>query len=283
MRRVKINDFRGTKAVESLRVGYFPGRRVTTLIVEDVENDEENFAKISRVIRRLGGRILIVRPSSPTKNIVDVMFVIELPEEKEEELCSKIEELGLCREVTVIEPTNSYMFFNVFFPYIVSGRRAVIMREPMYRGILLGMRRRFGEGAAKVFLNFIGHEVGQEAAASISPIIKDLNLENAVETFLLVAQAFGYMIVESVEKVNDKIIVKGLYSWEGEIMRDLYDTPQCYFTKGILEGFLTALTGDKWIGKEVECIAKGDDRCTFILERESEATKQEQEPAAIEI
>ena len=276
MRRVKINEFRGTKAAESLRIGYFPGKHVTTLIVEDVENDEENFAKISRVIRMLGGKILLVRPSSPTKKIVDVMFVIELPRKLEEELCSKIESLGLCKQVTVIESFNPNVFFNVFFPYIVSGCRAIIMREPMYKGILLGMRRRFGEGAAKVFLNFIGYEVGKEAAASISPIIKDLELVKAVETFLLMGQALGYAIVESVEKVDDKIIVRLLYSWEGEIMRSMYDTPQCYFNKGILEGFLLALTGEKWVGKEVECVAKGDDRCIFILEREYEAEAEKE-------
>ena len=276
MRRVKINEFRGTKAAESLRIGYFPRKHVTTLIVEDVENDEENFAKISRVIRMLGGKILLVRPSSPTKKIVDVMFVIELPRELEEELCSKIESLGLCKQVTVIESFNPNMFFNVFFPYIVSGCRAIIMREPMYKGILLGIRRRFGEGAAKVFLNFIGHEVGKEAATSISPIIKHLELVKAVETFLLIGQALGYAIVESVEKVDDKIIVRLLYSWEGEIMRNIYDTSQCYFNKGILEGFLLALTGEKWVGKEVECVAKGDDRCIFILEREYEVEAEKE-------
>ena len=68
--------------------------------------------------------------------------------------------------------------------------------------------------------------------------------------------------------VEDLAIIVGLAeNWEGAAMRNEYNSPQCFFTKGMIEGYLEAATGERWDAEEVECLAMGSERCAFIIQK----------------
>lgn len=60
----------------------------------------------------------------------------------------------------------------------------------------------------------------------------------------MIEQAMGYALPKGVEVFGDSMAVRLLDNWEAAALKKLYRTPQCYFTKGMLEGFLRSLTGE---------------------------------------
>jgi len=265
--RVGILDLVATKPIESLRFQIFPEKSLKLFLVEDVKNSPENMGRITRAIAIEGGKIAIMRPSNPRGEITDILYHVECPEGKEEEIASRIEELGVCKRVLIIDMPDKRLALNVLFPYKVMGERAVVMMEAVYSGFMNGMRRRLTEGGAKAFLYLIGVEVGKELFMSIAQILRGKSLTECIETIFHIQRALGYCMLRSIKSIDDTIIIEVSDNWESSILEKRYTSPQCHLTRGIIEGFLRQLTGAKWEVNEVECLGMGDDKCVFTILR----------------
>ncbi|RLI39532.1 hypothetical protein DRO64_10400 [Candidatus Bathyarchaeota archaeon] len=261
------SSFKHVKSYETSCLGYFPGKVVKVILVKDVKNAHEIFSELNRLIIAEDCKILNIIPSSLNNPIIDLCYFLECDADAAKRAIEAIKKFGFSKSVMIVDSPLNDLALIPFFPFIVADRRAVIMREPMYKGLFRGFRKRLGIGAAKVFLSLMGIDVGKEAYEAFSDIIKGMDAANALKILLMIGQSFGFCFLESVKVENDAIIVSLIENWEGAAMRNEYDSPQCFFTKGIIEGFLEAVTGRPWDAEEVECLAMGSSRCTFVIHR----------------
>jgi len=261
------SSFKHVKPYKTSCLGHFPSRSVKVILVEDVKNTHETLSELNRLIIAEDCKILNMVPSSLNDPFIDVCYFLECSSEAAGRAIEAIKKFGFSKSVTIVDSPLDDLALTPFFPFIVADRRAVIMREPMYKGLFRGFRKRLGIGAAKVFLRLIGVDVGKEAYEALSDIIKGIDAADALKILLMIGQSFGFCFLESLKVEDDAIIVSLIENWEGATMRNEYDSPQCFFTKGIIEGFLEAATGRPWDAEEVECLAMGSSRCTFIIHR----------------
>ena len=266
---VYSSSSRHVKPRETSCLGYFPGKVVKVILVKDVKNTHETLGELNRLIMAEDCKILNMVPSSLSDPFIDICYFLECDDDAAKRAIEAIKKFGFSKSVTIIEMPSDDLALAPFFPLIVGGRRAVIMREPMYNGLFKGFRKRLGIGATKVFLRLVGIDAGKEAYESLSNIVKNLDVVNALKTLFMIGQSFGFCFLESLKVEDNAIIVSLIENWEGATMRNEYSSPQCFFTKGIIEGFLEAMTGEQWDAEEVECLAMGSNRCTFIIQRKT--------------
>ena len=269
MKKLNILEVRDVKPAESLRVEFFPDRRLKGILVRDVENTSESLGKVTREIRVFADTV-IMRPSSPTKKVTDVLYYIECKEEGcEEIIASRIEKLGIAKEVIILDLPDERFAFSVFFPILTLGERSVVFRETLCRGLINGLRKEMGENAAKAFLHLIGVSIGRNIAKSLENVFRDRSLEECLKIITLIARAQGFFIPEKIEVKPDAIIIDIRDNWEAVCLDEKYRNkgPQCFWTKGALKGILEELTYTTWDVEEVKCIANGDPVCQFIARK----------------
>lgn len=268
VRKVRLSELIPTRHAESLNLNFFPTKKLKGIVVRGVENFTENFGAIARAIHVEGGNIVIMRPSSPSGEKVDILYYVECAEDVEETIASRIRELGIAEEILLIESPDERLALNIFFPYMVMDERAIIMREAVYSGLFNGLRELMKEGGAKTFLYMIGVQTGKEVTNSLKPILEGKSILESLETLALIAKALGYFNSERIHLQEEFLVFDIRDNWEAACLKKRYNTPQCYWSKGVLEGFLSELTGFKWKVEEKECAAMGNERCRFIIKRD---------------
>ena len=262
-------EVRDVRPAESLRVEFFPDRRLRCILVRDVENTPENLGRISREIRSIAD-IVIMRPSSPTKNVTDVLYYIECKKGGcEEIIASRIEKLRISREVIILDLPDERFALSVFFPILTLGERSIVFRESLCRGLINGLRREMGETAAKAFLHLIGMNIGRDIARSLKSIFEDKSLEECLKIITLMARAQGFFLPEKIEVKPGSIIIDVQENWEAVCLDEEYRNkgPQCFWTKGALKGILQELTHARWDVEEVKCLANRDPICRLIASK----------------
>jgi len=246
-----------------------PNANFKMILLRDMIYEPDNVRKVLQVIRGCGGRPRLMPPSNPLGRIVDMAFIFECPEGVEEVIARKIEELGICKEVQIIEPLDRRVAINLFFPIICNGRRAVIMPEILYGNLFEEMRMRFKPALTQIFL----YQLGVQAGASLAELLKDI-LErykddpiNALRVLFHYGRAFGYNVLDRFEILDDKIVLEVLDGWEAKALKKRYTSPQCHLTRGLIEGFLKKVIGGEWDVEEKECVAMGSETCKFIVRK----------------
>jgi len=262
-------SFKHVKPYKTSCIGYFPGKSVKVVLVRDVKNTHENLSELNRLIVAEDCRILNIVPSSLKDPFIDLCYFLECDSDAARRAIEAIEKFGFSKSATIVDSPLDDLALIPFFPLIVADRRAIIMREPMYRGLFRGFRKRVGVGAAKVFLRLVGVDVGREAYEALSEIVRGLDAVNALKVLLMIGQSLGFCYLEELKLEDDAIIASLAENWEGAAMRNEYNSPQCSFTKGVIEGYLETATGERWDAEEVECLAMGSERCTFIIQRQA--------------
>ena len=268
MKRVSLFDLTETAPAESLQVEFFKDASLKCILVKRVENTEENLRKVvTKVVGK--SKIVIMRPSSPTSKIVDLLYYIEGPEGVEEEIASEIEGLGIAEEVVIIDLPNEKLALNVFFPILTLGERSIILRERIYSGFFNGLRERMGEGGAKAFLYLIGLNMGKKIAQSLHHLLGETDLIKCLKLLAFVGRAQGFFSIIEIEKGDDSISIDIRDNWEAACIAEKYrkKKPQCFWTKGVLKGILNELTSEVWNISETRCVAAGDDACRFTAKR----------------
>jgi len=123
VRYVDLMELGRTDPLQSLRLQYFPDRRLATILVRGVENKPENIREITRTIAMGGGRIMIMRPSNPAGEVIDILYVVDCPPGKEKDIASRVERLGRAGEVLIVKQPDERLALNVLFPYMIMGER----------------------------------------------------------------------------------------------------------------------------------------------------------------
>jgi len=260
-------SFKHVKPYKTSCLGHFPGKSVKVLLVRDVKNTHENLSELNRLIIAEDCKILNMVPSSLKDPFIDVCYFLECDPDAANRVIKAIKKFGFSKSAAIVDSPLDDLALVPFFPFIVADRRAVVMREPMYKGLFRGFRKRLGIGAAKVFLRLVGVDVGREAYEALSEMVRGLDAVNAIGVLLMIGQSLGFCFLEELKVEDDAIIVGLAENWEGAAMRNEYNSPQCFFTKGVIEGYLEAATGERWDAEEVDCLAMGSERCAFIIQK----------------
>ena len=264
MRRVSFFELEGVKPAESLRVEFFPDRRLTAILVRDLENTPENIRIITREVTK-NCKVVIARPSSPDKKFTDILYYLECPSGSGEEVAEAVEKLGIAKEVLLIDLPDERLALSVFFPILTLGERSVVMRESFYSGFMNGLREQMSEPAARAFLHLIGLNVGKSIASSLKRILEKKELLEKLKIITFIGRAQGFFDVRKVEKAGETIVIELKDNWEATVLEEKFRNkgPQCFWTKGALKGILMELTGENWDVEEKKCAADGDEACEF--------------------
>ena len=265
MRYVDLMELGRTDPLQSLRLQYFPDRRLATILVRGVENKPENIRVITRTIVMGGGKVMIMRPSNPAGKIIDILYVVDCPPGKEEDIASRVEGLGRAGEVLIVKQPDEGLALNVLFPYMIMGERGVIITKPILEGFLNGVREKLGEGGAAAFLYLIGLDIGRKIFSAIRILLAGKTVVESLRLLGYIMRSLGICRLKSINARDEAIELEILDGIEASCLKKPYKTPQCHNIRGVLAGFLNELTGKRWRVEEVKCEAAGDDCCKFII------------------
>ncbi|MBO3799956.1 MAG: hypothetical protein FGF52_02720 [Candidatus Brockarchaeota archaeon] len=153
---------------------------------------------------------------------------------------------------------------ELFFPLMVGGERSFTLRVESFGAILKRLYEKFGTGAA-VILYEMGISLGESKVESIIKKYK-VDKQTALKIILAERAAKGWCIAEA-EEVNSKravIIARELF--ECLPFKGKQERPISQLFRGYLTGVFQKLYGKGFTVSEVNCIAKGDDVCRFLVE-----------------
>ncbi|MFX1295496.1 MAG: V4R domain-containing protein [Promethearchaeota archaeon] len=162
---------------------------------------------------------------------------------------------------------HTFKGFTIFKGVIEGGiegfkQRNCIMDKIHWNSFYLSMYKHLLGDATNAILKKIGEDYGKEIFAMIQ------------EKFRVDTNTVFLFILQNLEKLgwgafrNAKIDTD-----RKEITVELHNSneaynaeiPSCYHVKGILRGIGKSVLGDNIVVREIECIAKGDKICKFIL------------------
>jgi len=183
-------------------------------------------------------------------------------------LGEEIKRVRYVDEVDVIKPLfEGFTTDKFFFPLIMAGDRAIILRKPLYEGLIKRLRSELGSGYEAI-LYYMGVEMGREAFKDhIKVAGRDLNrLIIVVEEFFRLV-GFGVIKITDIE-LGKKCTIRVFDNFECELFTDLKESSS-HLIRGILAGWFAEASGISDISRiravEVKCIAKGDPYCEIVI------------------
>ncbi len=182
------------------------------------------------------------------------------------DMAKELESTGMARHAEVIEPiADGLIIDNLSHPITAGGDRAIILRAAAYRRLIDEVKAQFGTGAV-AFLYYQGLELGRGFGRLHRAAAEAVGLKDPVEVYRKVSTAmfqwagFGRVEVIHIGDSGGKIAVYGSFECEGAKGTG---HPSAALLRGIVAGVFPELFGKPFQVDEVECIAKGDQRCTF--------------------
>ena len=183
-------------------------------------------------------------------------------------LSEEIKEIKYVDRVNVIEPLfKGFTTDKFFFPLIMAGNRVIILRKPLYEGLIKRLRRELGSGYEAI-LYYMGVEMGREAFKDYVKMIGgDLNkLIIVVEEFFRLV-GFGVIRIVDVE-LGRRCTVRVFDSFECELFIGLNEYSS-HLIRGILAGWFAEASNVSDISRvratEIKCIARGDPYCEVVI------------------
>jgi len=170
----------------------------------------------------------------------------------------------------LISSLNSIRFRDEVGEVEYFGQKVVLLRRDAFSLIRKELSRVAGT-ASGVILEVAGRRVGTEEGIVLSSKAEGLGLNRpeGLPDFIRTAveesnMGFGKMQVKELEISVGKAVVIVQNSFEAEDA-GVSLKPICRFTSGYLEGIFCQLVGKNMRSQEIECKAKGDNDCKFIL------------------
>ncbi|MEA1944451.1 MAG: 4-vinyl reductase [Euryarchaeota archaeon] len=161
--------------------------------------------------------------------------------------------------------------------YVEGSRTCLTDIEHGFYGIRKSVEQLIGPVAGTVYYNAaieggIAYVRGALRSGSITE--SEQGFKDCVDAYAQLG--FGDFIVEEIDYEHAKGVVTCKDAFEGWAWKKHGDTSKaCYYSCGILTGFMRALTGREDIEcVETECIAEGADACVFVIAPKKELVEQ---------
>jgi len=165
-----------------------------------------------------------------------------------------------------IEPViEGIIVDTIHFPLTIGGRRAIVLRKPIFEALIKGFREKFGS-VSEAFLYYIGYEIGKEALKSHYQMSVNKNSEELVRLSEALFKAVGWGRLRILEYSSSDCFAIAIVekSFECELAGKT-NKPYSQFIRGALAGWFSEMTGKKCSAEETKCIAKGDPYCEFHI------------------
>lgn len=248
---------------------YAPGRRLAQIVLR-LRNVKGALAQVSRVVSECDINLLSGFDSASSASMVgSLSFFADVTDSSHdlESLRKKLLSLPVVMGVEVLYADGGFMVDRQHFPVSLSSRRALILRTDALTEMVSHMWRVFGSGAATI-IDQMAEAMGKYAAGEL---IEDLgrdavvkNLEEVLQTYT----ALGYAKMEVVARSGQESLTvqaSELFECEANVKRGL--RRKSIFFRGHLRGFMSAILHADFEVTERECVAQGDEACSFIVAR----------------
>jgi predicted hydrocarbon binding protein len=170
----------------------------------------------------------------------------------------------------LISSLNSIRFRDEIGEVEYFGQKVVMLRRDAFSLMRKELFRVSGS-TANIILGIAGRRVGSEEGRALLAKAKALGLKTpqSMPEFVRVAveetnMGFGKILVDELNLESGLAKVSISNSFESEPTSSS-TRPSCIFTLSYLEGIFSGLIEREVRGREVDCRAKGDKLCRFIL------------------
>jgi len=183
------------------------------------------------------------------------------------DIVRELESLEEVLEVNVSEKAfNGMIIDSLHFPLLVSGDRSFTFRVETFGSIMESLYEKFGTGAA-VVLYGMGMTAGENKAKSVLNKYPMDKLD-VLRLILMERAAKGWCLAEVAEFNNSRAVLMVKELFECMPFKGKREEAFSQFFRGYLTGIFKKIFNSSVSVTEVECIAKGDSACKFIVEAE---------------
>lgn len=259
---------------EGFNIGRFlllPGRKLYGFVVE-AEPKPGVLSEIAGIPSRYNAVILYVSYSMlvPGEKTITALSFVDLTsaDVSAEELMEEVRRLSSVKAVKMVKPVaEGFVVDNFFSRLRLHENRAIILREQGYRGLISGIRERFGSGG-EAFLYYVGFEIGVGYGRSHRELGLKLGITDPVRVYrdisvnLFNSVGFGRMEVVEIRRYPPGATLRVYDSFECELGLGA-GKPYSHLIRGMIAGVLTVLFDRKVKARETRCIARGDQYCEF--------------------
>ncbi|MDW8033393.1 MAG: V4R domain-containing protein [Nitrososphaerota archaeon] len=153
---------------------------------------------------------------------------------------------------------------TIHFPLTAFDEKSFTFRVETFGSILAKLYEKFGTGAAVIL-----YEMGSIAGESkVKSIYKKRRMDKSTILKLIMAEriAKGWCVPEIVDFSSKGAIIVAHELFECLYFKGKQDKSMSHFFRGYLAGIFRQLFNKEASVSEVECIAKGDDTCKYVIE-----------------
>ncbi|MEM0345675.1 MAG: 4-vinyl reductase [Thermofilaceae archaeon] len=190
-----------------------------------------------------------------------------------EDIVQRMKRVPYVAEVLHAPPIIDGVVIDPFsFPLRMIGERAVILRRPVYEGMIKEGWTRFGTPYA-ILLYTVGYGAGLLAYKEHSKIVSKPNIQKLAEA-LFQAVGFGRLEIVKLDDERREAVFRVYDSFECELFQGAGEI-RGNFIRGLIAGWLAGywgVTGEfEVVAREMRCIAKGDPYCEYVARVERKA------------
>jgi predicted hydrocarbon binding protein len=248
---------------------YLPGRKLAEFFVRLRREAEPEFFKVFKInmkknVLELSG----FYDADVEKNEVFIGFFLDVSGMKDggpEKIAEDLKKIEGVLEIRFSQRTFKDLIIDeLFFPLMVGGERSFTLRVESFGAILKRLYERFGTGAA-VILYEMGISLGESKAESVIKKYK-VDKQTALKIILAERAAKGWCIAEAEESDSKRAVIVARELFECLPFKNKQERPVSQLFRGYLAGVFQKLYSRSFAVSEVECIAKGDKVCKFLIE-----------------
>lgn len=179
----------------------------------------------------------------------------------------KLKSLSVVEGVEVLRADDGFMVDGQHFPLRMSNRRALILRTEALTGMISRLWEVFGSGAATI-LDQMAESMGRFTAQELLEDLGEEFVVSALDEVLQTYTALGYAQVRVTrDESDDSLIVhaRELFECEANALKRL--KLKSIFFLGHMRGFVSTIFQANFEVTEMQCVAEGEEACTFCVAR----------------
>jgi predicted hydrocarbon binding protein len=244
---------------------YAPDRKLAEFSIR-LKNVKGALAQASRLVADLDVTVLGGFTSAVSDSSVGVWsFFADITDSQDlTKIRRALLELPVVESAEVLSAEDGFMVDRQNFPLKFANRRALIMRTDALSGMFNRLWDVFGSGAVAI-VDQMAESMGKHTAREI---LDDLGREQAIRSMdeiLGTYTALGYAQVEVGSRDEDSMTIraKGLFECESNAKNDV--RRKSTFFRAHLRGLMSTIFNSDYEVTEVECLAEGDEACSFTI------------------
>jgi predicted hydrocarbon binding protein len=243
-----------------------PGRKLAEVVVR-IKNEKGALARFSQTLNELSVNMLTGFFTAPSKSeLATLSFFADVTDAEGGlvELKKRLQSLDVIESVEAVGAEDGFMVDKQHFPVQWAGRRAIVMRTDALNEMLNRLWTVFQSGAVTIIdqmAEAMGRHSAKEIIEDFGTKFANEQLDELVGTY----SALGYADV-SIERSKSSefpIVVNAKELFECVANAKQNQHRRSAFFRAHLRGFMSAIYDAEFDVSEVQCIAEGDEVCSF--------------------